>query len=168
MVKTKDIYWLAGLFEGEGSFSLHHPKKEKERGYPGTPVIQLKMTDYDIIQKVAKIMGAKIYGPYQNGHKKNGDPKLPYWVSQLSKPISVQWMMIFYPLMGLRRKERICYLLKYWRANCKYRGWNGSGSPYIKTAPKHKDCPNFIPIQEVWRDRQHNEQYARYCWGSGR
>lgn len=115
-----DLYWLAGLMEGEGSFGLHHPKREKEKGYPAAPKLQLKMTDEDVMQKAANIFDVKLYGPYSNsGNRKD------YWMIQLSVSKAVPWMRLLLPLMGSRRQDKIKETLEYYTTNCKYRGWNG-------------------------------------------
>lgn len=52
-VGTRDIDWLAGLLEGEGSFS-------GGRGKRGSLSIDLVMTDQDVVEKVARLWAAKI------------------------------------------------------------------------------------------------------------
>ena len=45
----KDLYWLAGLLEGEGSFQKPAPCE------PKYPRITIKMTNRDIIERVAAL-----------------------------------------------------------------------------------------------------------------
>lgn len=50
-METTELYWLAGLLEGEGCFALTGKAKYR---YPS---ITLKMTDEDVIIRAAKLMG---------------------------------------------------------------------------------------------------------------
>lgn len=54
MLQEKDLYWLAGLLEGEGYFQ---PKRKS------SPVIALEITDEDIIQRVCKLIGTTYCKP---------------------------------------------------------------------------------------------------------
>ena len=54
-----DIAWAAGLFEGEGCFTL----------VDGRPVAALNSTDEDVIRKFASVVGGIINGPYDKGGK---------------------------------------------------------------------------------------------------
>ncbi len=47
---TNELYWLAGLLEGEGSF-LNAPPSA-----PNKPRISIQMTDLEVIQKVARLL----------------------------------------------------------------------------------------------------------------
>ena len=46
---ARDLYWLAGLLEGEGSFMRGPPSR------PNMPAIAIQMTDEDVIQRVAQL-----------------------------------------------------------------------------------------------------------------
>jgi len=122
--KQSNLQWLAGLMEGEGSFTIHHPKKEKDLGYPGAPKIQLKMTDRDVMERAAHIFGVKLYGPYKNN---SAGIRKDYYLIQISTTLAVPWMKLLSPSLGERRKSRIFEILEYYNNNCKYRGWNGRG-----------------------------------------
>jgi len=58
MLETKDLYWLAGLLEGEGSFGA-----TKDGAYPN---VCLKMNDKDVVFKAHKLLRPAIY-------RKNGN-----------------------------------------------------------------------------------------------
>jgi len=47
--------WLAGLLEGEGSFMKGSPTA------PGKPRVAVTMTDRDVIQRVADVLGVKSF-----------------------------------------------------------------------------------------------------------
>lgn len=45
-MELKDLYWLAGLLEGEGCFT-----------YSGsTPMVQLQMTDKDVVERASLLL----------------------------------------------------------------------------------------------------------------
>lgn len=117
-VSLQNIYWIAGILEGEGSFGYHDPKRDRERGYTKRPLIQLKMTDGDIVERVSQIMGGKCRGPYKRKAKtKSGERCKDYYLLSLPMNKAVQWMMTLYPLMGSRRKDKIEEILTYWKEN---------------------------------------------------
>jgi hypothetical protein len=106
-LRSNDIYWLAGLLEGEGCFFLQANKY---------PAIKLNMTDLDIIQRARNFMC-----PLSNIHTmddKRYDSKLQYIIIFQGQK-AVEWMMTIYPLMGNRRKEKIREILHIWK-NHKY------------------------------------------------
>lgn len=87
----KDIIWLAGFLEGEGSFMYC-------RGTRSQPQLRVSSVDMDIMQKAARILHSKIEGPYQYGHK-------PFFVIRVHSCNAIAWMMTLYILMGKRRRQ---------------------------------------------------------------
>lgn len=102
------LAWLAGLLEGEGSFTL------ARRGCRGPyPSVRLAMTDEDVVRHAAQVAGVgRIYGPYpprSNGIK-------PYWSWHVqTQSDAAGLMMTMYPLMGARRQAAIRTTLAEWR-----------------------------------------------------
>lgn len=101
MLNIKDLYWLAGLIEGEGSFMWN-----------STPTIAVQMTDEDVINRACKIIGIKPRNPYQC---KKGNRKLVYHFA-ICGSRAISWMMTLYSLMGERRKANIRELLLEWKS----------------------------------------------------
>jgi hypothetical protein len=102
MKAIKNISWLAGILEGEGSFSCDDN---------GTnAVIKVGMTDKDVIEKVAMVVNynGKICEQAREGFK-------IMYIVQLYGNEAIQWMMTIYSLMGIRRKEKIKSILILWR-----------------------------------------------------
>lgn len=93
----KDLYWLAGLLEGEGSFMKGAPCEAKY------PRIKLHMTDLDIIQRVATLFEIKYICTIK---EKNTNWKDSYSILVKGKR-AVRIMNELYPLMGTRRKQQI-------------------------------------------------------------
>ena len=100
-MEDKDLYWLAGLLEGEGSFSKGPPSQ------PNTPSISCQMTDEDIIKRLASLVdiGYCECKPQKEHHK------VSYKVN-LRGAKAVKLMMLISDLMGERRKLQIKAALK--------------------------------------------------------
>lgn len=94
---SKDVYWLAGLLEGEGSFLKPRPST------PTIPRITIEMCDKDVIERVAYIFGVNYiyHRKPRNDHRKGG-----YGVASAAKN-AVKIMQAIYPIMGERRKKQI-------------------------------------------------------------
>ena len=97
----REIEWVAGLIEGEGNFAFDR-----------RPLIQVAMTDKDVLEKVCQILGARsVSGPYaprRKGYK-------PMFHTGLYGNHAAGWMMTLYSLMGGRRKQQIRSVLAEWR-----------------------------------------------------
>lgn len=96
-VENPDLYWLAGLLEGEGSFLAPSPSR------PGIVAIAVEMTDEDVIARVADLLGVSTYStcrPRQDHHKQS------FRVMIRGKK-AAEWMRCLQPLMGERRQRQI-------------------------------------------------------------
>lgn len=105
-MKLTDIYYVAGILEGEGCFN-----------YYNAPRIFLKMTDRDVVEKIRSIMNINIY----IGEKNKNGWKTAY-ILAVNSHHAIGWMMTLFPLMSIRRREQIREVLFKWR-NAK--GYNG-------------------------------------------
>jgi hypothetical protein len=107
----KDIYWLAGLLEGEGYFGLHHSFTD---GYKYKKVrIAIKMNDKDIITKVHKILNCSCQITEQRD--KYGFSRNMQYVTYVNGKKAIGWMLTLYPLMGHRRKAKIIEIINEWK-----------------------------------------------------
>jgi len=98
-----DIAWLAGLIEGEGSFIWGKT----------TPTISVQMSDKDVLERAAKLMGVEVRGP----RFPKGKPTYkPIWAIYLAGPQAVGWMLTLYSFMGERRRAKIEDNLAKWKA----------------------------------------------------
>ena len=109
LVTLKDIYWLAGLLEGEGSFLVR-----KQNGRLNAFRIQMKIGDKDVAEMAAKIMRVKVNGPYKTRTPKGKPGKLTWEVRTNVKPHSIGWMLTLFSLMGERRKAQISKAIDMW------------------------------------------------------
>jgi hypothetical protein len=110
MRSLKDIAWLAGLLEGEGSFSVGVVRKGRQAGKRRLQ-ITLMMTDEDVVRRAAAIMKTKLYGPY--GPYKTCNK--PCWQIHVGAAKAAAWMMTLYSFMGERRKQAIEQGLREWK-----------------------------------------------------
>lgn len=99
---TKDIAWLAGILEGEGSFVSHGD----------SPKILVSMVDRDIINRVARLF--KI-NPLEIKPRKSNPEHQTQWLAAIHGDIAAQWMMTIYSFMGGRRQTKIKELLDSWK-----------------------------------------------------
>lgn len=105
-MKDHDLYWLAGLLEGEGCFSICGNKK----GYKGVPALVLGMTDLDIVERAGRLLGKAPYRPTQvfsAGRRVRDSHRI-----HIYGKAAVSWMRRLYPLLGHRRQARIRELLE--------------------------------------------------------
>lgn len=95
-MNKKELYWFAGLLEGEGSFMKGNPSR------PHLPIISVEMTDKDIVEKICNIFGNKCISP----KTRNILWKKTYRAKLVGKK-AVNLMKTIKPLMGIRRQKQI-------------------------------------------------------------
>ena len=112
----RSIEWLAGILEGEGTFS---DVKSGSSGLYRTPLVALGMTDQDVVQEAAKICevigGRKI----RLGRQLIKSGKISYTIYLTGLP-AVRVMLAVLPYLGFRRTARIQAVLAAWNPK-KYR-----------------------------------------------
>jgi hypothetical protein len=91
-----DVFWLAGLLEGEGAFDAHRGRY---------PRIRLAMTDRDVVGRAASLMDTKIRLALHPA------PAKPTWHSEISGPRAAEIMREILPHMGARRSAKIAEIL---------------------------------------------------------
>ena len=95
-----DIAWLAGLVEGEGSFvSNNH-----------SIVMAISSTDWDVIDKAARILDAPVRGPYEQ----HGCGTKPFYRVTV---YGAEWPFTLFPFLRRRRRDKIKSLLPVWRSH---------------------------------------------------
>lgn len=100
---VKDIFWLAGLLEGEGHF-MSDPKGSLAR-------IKLEMTDKDVIEHAAELMGIRNVGAARKSNPKHNTTYYFY----VCGAKAAGWMMTIFSLMGKRRRRTIKNVLCHWQ-----------------------------------------------------
>lgn len=93
----KDIAWLAGLLEGEGSFMKGPPSR------PRLPIVILSMTDEDVVLRASKMFGV--------GYIRSRRGEARGWKNSfITKVVGKRALLVMkavYPHMGSRRKKQI-------------------------------------------------------------
>jgi hypothetical protein len=92
------LSWLAGLLEGEGTFSLNCDKKGN-----CYPVISVNMCDGSVVATAAKLLEA----PYVALREARRAEWRPTFVAQVGGAKAAQWMKRLRAFMGHRRTEAI-------------------------------------------------------------
>ncbi len=96
-MKEQDLYWLAGLLEGEAYFT-----------YNGTARIDLQMTDKDIVERAAILLhGVNIVERISNNPKHKN-----VYRCVLNGEKAVDIMKQILPIMGKRRQARIQQIIE--------------------------------------------------------
>ena len=90
-------YWLAGLYEGEGSFIKGPPSN------PHTPRVSLQMTDEDVMEKAASLLGTT----YSKCKRRKPKHHKESFIVMLRGQNAVDFMRQIYPLMSKRRKQQM-------------------------------------------------------------
>lgn len=102
---TCERAWLAGLLEGEGSFTT------TQAGGRSYPVIALKMCAEDVVRRVAGLMGAQ----WVNRHEPVDRRWRVTFATGLSGARAAGWMRELRPQMGERRRMAIDAALASYR-----------------------------------------------------
>lgn len=102
MGQMRDILWIAGLLEGEGCFTWSQHAAH----------IRLAMTDEDVVARAARILGTTSLRSRPPGAR----GKRRVYLTQLCGRRAIGWMLTLYPLLALRRRERIRTVLAEWRS----------------------------------------------------
>jgi hypothetical protein len=101
ITKITEIAWLAGILEGEGTFTFAGP----------TPTIKIGMTDKDTIEKVKKIIGE------DNEISEDEYSNKTLYIYRVYGYKAISWMMTLYSFMSLRRKEKIKEIIIKWQVD---------------------------------------------------
>lgn len=99
-IPIHDIAWLAGILEGEASF-----------GYGCTPILEIGMTDEDVINKISTIIKKKYFVTFPKQKMKDGSARKTVYRIRLFGVKAIQIMQWVFPFMGKRRKEKIIEVL---------------------------------------------------------
>jgi hypothetical protein len=97
----KEIHWLAGYLEGEGSF-YRRPQKY------GSMTVKVSATDLEPLEKCVHFFGGKVNGPYHSG--KNTEKK--YWQWNIHGPRALGVALTVLTLLSPRRQEQVQTMLQ--------------------------------------------------------
>src|SRR5262245_21513663 len=100
-----DIMWLAGLLEGEGTFSV--TRGERSPRY----TVQLCMTDEDVVARAAAMLGT-----HHIKQRNMTTAGKPIFRTAIFGPYALWWMLQLRPHMGERRTRQIDDAVNLWRS----------------------------------------------------
>jgi hypothetical protein len=94
-MKETELYWVAGLLEGEGSFLIKTDSSSLK--------VQCAMSDFDVLQHLQSLCNGNLSaaGTKAKAHYKQ------IWTWSLNGEPAQRLMHDVYPLMGQRRQEQI-------------------------------------------------------------
>lgn len=104
----RDIAWVAGVLEGDGSFVLGNQNGKNGKTYK-QHTINLAMSDLDVIEKFTTITGA-----HSRISRKLPSGKIMYQAAVYG-PRAIGWAQTLYPLMGKRRQAKIREIIAAWK-----------------------------------------------------
>ena len=125
---VRDIAWFAGLLEGEGCFF------NIQRAY--APRISLGMTDRDVVEKAAALVGNPSVYRRVTQHPKHKDQ----WWFMLTGHRAVGVMFTIYPFMGVRRRAKIREVVSRWKQSPYRSKPHGTG---VVTNCQHADRRHY-------------------------
>src|SRR5262249_18334280 len=76
-------------------------------------VIVVNMTDLDIIERAAGVLGGSVY---KLANRPTNRRRKQAWRAQIKGPLAAGWMMTIYSHLGVRRREQVRRSLTRWRA----------------------------------------------------
>lgn len=95
-VDESELYWLTGLLEGEGTFLAGPPSE------PRVPRVRVEMTDVDVVEHVAKLLGRAV-----QRHKQRDPRHKPSFSTSLKGAGAVHLMRLVQPVLGTRRRAQV-------------------------------------------------------------
>lgn len=100
----RDIGWVAGIFEGEGSVSASTARRTDGRSRRSPQLkFSIGMTDFDVLEEVHRIVGmGTLCGPYSRPNKKD------HWVWSIQKQAdAIAFAELIRPYLFSRRREQL-------------------------------------------------------------
>jgi hypothetical protein len=107
--------WLAGLIEGEGTFTLcwNHPRTRKSGWWQAT--ITVYGNDRDVIERAADLMNGKLYSRGPRHQEAIPNRKQGYYARCHRRVEVARVIEAILPWLGERRKAKALTLLKHLR-----------------------------------------------------
>lgn len=98
-ITAHEAQWLAGLLEGDGMFCISGR----------TPRLVLQMTDKDVVDRAATLLGSNTWGP-----SAPKPPRKPVWACGATGLTAIEWMRVLRYMLGERRRAQILTVVKQW------------------------------------------------------
>lgn len=111
MISIKELYWIAGFLEGEGSFCR----------CGNTIRVSAGQVQREPLDRLYSLVGGYIHPRKPNLSRPN---QQAFWAWYLDSVSSAALMMTLYPLMSPKRQEEIISTLNWWKATRRIRKVN--------------------------------------------
>jgi len=105
--KPEDVAYLAGLYEGEGTFWLERfywVKGEKRVRQTPQPRLRIVMTDVEPLERIHLTFGGNLHGPYRNG--KDEYKRVYIWSVQSQVKVK-ELKELMWPWLSPRRRKQL-------------------------------------------------------------
>lgn len=157
-----DLAWMAGLLEGEGSFTLGGSKGTYKNGSPRKLGLRITCgsTDLDVVEKLHALAGIGNVSRESRKDKRRDHAK-PFWVwTAFARMDVVPYLEAIRPYMGSRRGSKIDELLAYHRDNpLVYNVRAGHGT--VTRFRSGCRCSECEPLRSGYNKIQNERYYAR-------
>ncbi len=101
------ITWIAGLLEGEGTFSIDKRSRDEVAGTPSTVSVILRMSDKDVVQKFANYVKKNVIMIKQT-KKEIAEGRKPMYSCYFGDRSTCYYILTkILPYMGERRSKEI-------------------------------------------------------------
>ena len=138
MQLTRDnVLWFAGLFEGDGCLSNYYTSDRNASKWQ----MMLNMTDHDVVQKIHRLFGGKLYFR-ESKNPKHKDKS--YWQTGDTRVIYALCAAMI-PFMGARRKAKMFDFIK----------------DFASRPSNKSDQTKLLWSNPEWRDNQLADRKAR-------
>ena len=98
-----EIAWIAGIFEGEGTFGIDDRVKNRSKESTAPPGCLVSMTDQDVILKLANMLKKKNF----KAHRLTKGGKTEY-ILNISYRKTLRYLLpLIYPHLGQRRRGKV-------------------------------------------------------------
>lgn len=105
----RDVAWLAGILEGEGTFFMRS-RNRKGKSFYLYPVVSVEMCDEDVLQSIREVVGSgTVYASATNSLRKTGW-KVTYKLTWEGGK-AIELMTLVLPYMHSRRAAKIREIL---------------------------------------------------------
>lgn len=123
LAKTSDLEmgWLAGFFDGEGSFNIHHQRKRRWEGWK--PWFTVANTHAETVNKVIEIMdklGLAYHVSWNQDKRKN---RKPIWRVEVTGLLRMRRLLNLITPYLFTKKRQAELLLEFVNLRLNHSGW---------------------------------------------
>lgn len=161
---SESIAWVAGLLEGEGSFTLTgSPSGTYKNGDPQSrqPRVTCGSTDRDTLERLERVTGVGAISRESRRDPRRLEKSKPFWVwSVAARADVIPLLLAIRPWMSNRRGDRIDELLQYHKDNPpKYNTRASHGTlTRFRSGCRCEECE---PVRSEYNRIQNERYYAR-------